>query len=443
MKIREKIKSATVDSIKFKLVIAVIIVQILSTNIGQLVNAVFVTGRNAISSLGVETSYLEGEIGFYVSSGLNIIISVMIVVFIYDKFVLNRLKKVLLYTEKLGDGDLSNQLVFEGNDEIGRLGHGFDKATSKIKCLISELQEISKKINASSHEIAITAKSSSSSINTIYDTSSRLSEDALYLLEVTQKASLVIEEIVEANQSLTQQIAFALKASDEMETRASDMKKRVVDSLAKADTTYSDKHEKIVRAIEEGKIVGEIAVISNAIKEIAVRTNLLALNASIEAARAGEGGKGFLVVANEVKKLANQSSDAISVIERLVTQVTQVFENLTESSQDILKYIDVNVKADYQLLLQTGEQYEEDAKAFKNISTSVKESATAVNQSIRKISHMINDVAETADKSSDYTLEINSSLCEINLALNEAAVSAENQSNQAEKLQKLSDKFKL
>ena len=93
------------------------------------------------------------------------------------------------------------------------------------------------------------------------------------------------------------------------------------------------------------------------IMKISKQTNLLALNAAIEAARAGEQGKGFAIVAEEIRKLAEQSSSTIFSIENIIEQVQEDFENLSKSSEDILKFVDEKVSPDYQMLVDIGIRY--------------------------------------------------------------------------------------
>lgn len=443
MNIKEKILDITLHSIKFKLVAAVVLVQLFTSSIGQGVNLVLKQGRAALGQVGVRTDYLNGNVGMYVSSGLSLIISVFIIVLIYDTLVLKRLKKVLAYTERLKNGDLSGELKFSGNDEIGRLGKALDKANTNIKMLVSDIMEISKNINNSAYELLASTKSSSSSITNINMSSTALNEDALNLINTAQKANLSIERISAATNYLLNKVNTALDSSDEMKARAAHMKEKVSYSLEKADMKCKEKQEKILKSIEAGKIVEEIRVMSDTIKGISAQTNLLALNASIEAARAGEQGKGFAVVAEEVKKLADQSTEAISNIENLVAAVKEVFDNLSISSQDILEYINTNVKADYQLLLETGEQYENDAKLINNISTEVTSSAKLMNTSVEEINKIIDNVLEKSSKTSDSTGEIDASLSEISSVMNEVNNSMENQVNLADKLEKSVEKFTL
>jgi methyl-accepting chemotaxis protein len=443
MSIKEKILNLTVHSIKFKLVIAVVLVQILSTNIGQAVNFTLLNSRKALASVGVNTSYLEGNIGFMVSSGLSIIISVFIIVFAYDRLVLRRLKKVLKYTEKLENGNLSEELNFNGNDDISRLGNALDKASSNIKLLILDIRNISQNINNSAYELLAATQNSSSSIVNINTSSNALNVDSLNLITTIQKANSSLEKISETTDYLLNKINAALNSSEEMRRRAAQMKKKVAFSLEKANITYSEKQDKILKAIEAGRIVEEIKVISDTIKGISDQTSLLALNASIEAARAGEQGRGFAVVAEEVKKLSEQSTEAISNVENIVAEVRKVFDNLSISSQDILQYINTDVKADYELLLQTGEQYENDASLINNISAEVTSSAKLMNTSFEEISRIIETVTQMSRKTSDSTGEINASLSEIGFVMNEASNSMENQVNLVDKLEKSVERFTL
>jgi len=232
-------------------------------------------------------------------------------------------------------------------------------------------------------------------------------------------------------------------ASEEMELRASQMKLKVAQSLEKAHATYSEKQEKILKAIEAGGIVEELIFISDTIKKIAEQTNLLALNAAIEASRAGEQGRGFAVVSGEVKKLAEQSADTISNVENLVFQIREVFNRLSTSSQDILMYIDINVKSDYELLLQTGTEYQKDAKLLNTIASEVSSAARLMNDSIEDISRVIHRVVEVSDGTSSSSEKINSSLSEIHTVMNGAKEAMEHQAILVNRLETSVGKFTL
>jgi methyl-accepting chemotaxis protein len=439
---KQRLRTAT-HSIELKLILALVIVNVLSTQIGQFVNFIVDKSGDAITLAGGSSTFMEGNIGFYTASVLNIVISVFMIYGVYHQLVSKRLKKVLAHTERLGEGDFSQMLYFKGEDAISRLGQTLDKSTLKIKGLISEIAAGSVAVHDTSHELLKATIHTSESVHTIHNTSTLLTEDAGRLMNSTQYAHGLVDGIQDTKTAMLDMVGAALTSSNEMEQRASQMKARVQTSLEKASHTYREKQDNILQAIENGKIVEEIKVIASSIKEISTQTNLLALNASIEAARAGEQGKGFEVVAEEVKKLANESTYAASHIDSLVGQVREVFDNLTVSAQDVLLYIDHNVKADYELLLQTGQHYQEDAVRIHRISSEVHSAAEQMSQSIIEVGKVIDNVVNTAQNTSACTDEINASLSAISSVMNEAAVSMEQQSATADGLQKSIGQFTL
>jgi Methyl-accepting chemotaxis protein len=443
MNFKERILNATFYSIKFKLIIAVVIVQCLSTYIGQGVNLAISKGKDTLHAIGVNTFFFDGSVGLFLSGIINIIIIVFIIVYTYDKLVLNRLRKVLEFTKKVGNGDLSAELNFAGKDDISRLGNSLDMAAANIRQLISEIAESSTVIHNSNYELLKDTEKSYTSISSINDISSGLFNDAELLLSTTREADQSIGHMKDVTEQLVVKVNNALSASAEMEARAANMKNKVAVSLEKANDTYSEKQEKILRAMEAVKVVDEIKTILDKIKEISDQTNLLALNASIEASRVGEQGKGFAVVAGEVKKLAEQTNLTISDVKMIIEQVNEVFYNLSSSAQDILEYIEENVKGDYELLLHTGEQYQEDAKLIYNIASEVNNSSMHMNTSIKEISQLMNKVVGVSDKSSDSTEKINYSLSNIDSIMNETNDSVKNQVIVADHLAKLVDKFQI
>ena len=443
MKMKEKILNMTVNSIKFKLIFAVVIVQLLSSYIGQAVNISIYDGRKALEKMGVETNFLDGSIGVAVATGISIIISVFIIVFVYNQLVLKRLKLTIDFTEKMGKGDFSGELIFKGNDDISQLGKSLNKAVSNMKDLLSDISDASEIVGNSSSELLASTNVSSSAIKNMSSSSLQLADVTESLSTNMQEANTSTQQIQSIISDLLDKAKNLMESSYKMQTRALNMKDEVTHSIHNANETYVERHADILRAIESGRIVDEIQTIADAIRGIAVQTNLLALNASIEASQAGEHGKGFGVVAEEVRKLAEQSSNAVSNIDKLVDQIKGAFSNLSHSSEKVLVYIEANVRPEFELLLQTGTKYESDAQFIYDISTNVDACAKSVNNSIENIGKVIEFVSEISTKTAYSAEEISTNLSKISSTMDETVMSVERQNNLSERLKGAINRFTI
>ncbi|MNC10237.1 Methyl-accepting chemotaxis protein McpA [compost metagenome] len=221
------------------------------------------------------------------------------------------------------------------------------------------------------------------------------------------------------------------------------MELEAAQSLEGANRTYLEKQENLQKAIQAGRVVDEINNISDSIKEISSQTNLLALNASIEAARAGEYGKGFEIVAEEVRTLAGKCAAAIAHVEDIVVQVKEAFQQLEISSRDILNYINKDVKADYELLINTGRQYQKDAATIYSLSEEVNSATVVMGTAVGEIGGVIRSVKDHSLLTSDYTRRINRSLAEINLVMHQAANTTKVQAVLSQQLRGSIGRFKL
>lgn len=429
------------NSIKWKLVLAVIIVQIVSSNIGGAINVGLSQANKVFGLIGVNAHLTDGSLGVAATAVLSILFSSFMVVFIYDKLVLKKLSKVIAYTDKMGKGDFSQELVFKGNDDLSQLANSLSRAASNIKSLLMEISEASQTIGTSSARLLMSVSESSVSIRNINNSSIRMSGQTETLSANMEEANASVQEIRSATTNLLDKAQNMMFFSSEMKKRAERMKDEVVQSINSSQKIYIQRQEDISRAIEASKSVEEIQIIADTIREVTDQTSLLALNAAIEASRAGEQGKGFAVVANEVKKLAEQCSSAISNIDSVVNRVRVVFNQLASSSQKALDYINTDVTSQFELLLQTGVEYERDAESVSNLSIDVDGCADSVTHTIKDIGNVIEAVTDMSLQALNSAELISTHLSGITLTMEETNNSMEQQNDLSVRLKKSVGQF--
>lgn len=389
-----------------------------------------------LSTFKTSTTYmiLITVIGFLFSIILGLFIA---------KMISRRLKKIVIFSEAFGNGDLTNNLTIYGTDEIGQVGISLNKALLQMKNLISEILSNSQEISATSEELSATVEEISSQMNNINTSSKQISNNSVEASATAHKVTISSHEIKSETNNLANKSDESQTSSKEIEVRAIEIKNRGVSSKETAQSIFKEKQINIKTSIENGKIVDEVKIMADAIADISAQTNLLALNAAIEAARAGENGKGFAVVADEVRQLAEQSTETVLNIQNIVGQVKEAFNDISENSQDILNFIGNTVTGDYDLLVETAVQYEKDAKFINNMSQSIAASADIIVNSVNEIGASIENVSEASKQSASGTEEISANINETTLAIEGIATVAQSQAELAEKLNNLIHTFKI
>ena len=374
------------------------------------------------------------SLGFFIAIALGLLIAITIS---------NQIKKVVIVADALSKNDLSKTVDIDNKSEIGSLAKSINKAITNLKNLIIEISEGATDISATSEELSATTQEISAKMDIVNEAVRQVSLGAEQLSVTTEEVNATTEDIANNVADVTMRANKGTSIAKDIEVETTQVRKNVEISATTANTLYLEKQRNILKSIEEGMVVSEVKIMADKIRNIASQTNLLSLNAAIEAARAGEQGKGFAVVANEVRKLAEESGDAVQRIQEVTEKVEKAFQNLSNNAQDVLSFIDNKVKPDYEMFLDTGKQYGLSAVEFYKISADIGDSMNIVNETASEIRKAIDNVSATAEESVASSEEILASVNESVMAIQEISKASQNQAILAEKLNNMLQKFSL
>lgn len=374
-----------------------------------------------------------------ISATIAIIIARLI-----TKSITNPLEKSVFFAQEIAAGNLAVEaLEMKNKDEAGQLMAALNEMGNSLKEILESIARFAQDLHLSSDDL-ITA---SNTINSQTQNISAGSQEIASAMEETSASAEEITSSIEEINQFAQRFAKEMQANNntlkEIEDRAQKLKYKAEVSQEAAKSLYQEKEKEILLAIEEGKVVQEITDMADVISGIAEQTNLLALNAAIEAARAGEQGRGFAVVAEEIRKLAEQSALNAAQIQTVINKVRATFDNLAHSAEGTLKFIDEKVIKDYLAFVETGKQYLQDAKYVDNIMEDFVGSTQMIAQTIAEITGSLETIAHVIEDATANSQNIAASIIETTSTAEQVAKRADIQTQLAQGLNTIVQKFKL
>jgi methyl-accepting chemotaxis protein len=321
-----------------------------------------------------------------------LILIAFISAFVLSSNILKHLPKLLEAFKEAMTGNLTVRAQISAKDEIGHIANGFNRLLETqqkiIFDVINSANNINGIVNDSENSIAMLNSSIEDVSITTHEISGVMEETSASMQEI----NIVLHKIEEVTDSISSKSQRNSDASSEISNRAVLFKQNAENSMNTARGMYSRSQEKMKIALENSKEIEKIRILSETILNITSQTNLLALNAAIEAARAGESGKGFAIVADEIRKLAEVSRETANGIQNVIVTVINSVENLMDSSKEILDFIDKQVIGDYEMLAYAGAQYSKDADFIDELVVDLSSTTHELLSSIVSITKVIDEV---------------------------------------------------
>lgn len=452
--------------------------------------------------VGISKSFLEGvKTDFIIKiciAGLITLMAALIVAWVLAKTISKPILSLMQKMEQAERGDLTCEVGLSQNDEIGVLAGSFNKMIGRIRGIVIDISSASDKVKKASESFTSDAENLARSnlevnkameevaqgnyeqteditkvvsvIDRLGDTINNVASAAGKQIENVNSAAMTIGQMVSGVEEVAASAQLAAETA-EVTTSVANQGGQAVEKVVSGMETIK---QKVFEAADKIKELGEHSVqigeIIRVIDDIAEQTNLLALNAAIEAARAGEHGKGFAVVADEVRKLAERSSKATKEIAELITNIQRgtdkAVDAMDEGTREVENGTRLAVDAGNALdsILENVSKTNEEIHRISKAAQQISEHSTQVVLVIedvaqitaqnnidvqdmaghsREVTKSIQDIAQIAQASAAASEEVTASCEQMSTASDTMALSSKELAVTAEELKELVSRFKV
>lgn len=328
---------------------------------------------------------------FFVASVLGFSV-VALVYYLLQRVVVSRLAQTTntLVSITEGEGDLTQRFNSSSKDEFGQMANGFDKLLERVRQTIVAVEFKSKEL-----------VNSAESLNQIAQSSERINKEQAV---ETEQAATAVNQMSATAQSVAESTMSGEQASNQVQQQASEASqflKQMADAL-KAQADEIKASEQTLLSLK--KASSDIGQVSDVIHNIAEQTNLLSLNAAIEAARAGESGRGFSVVADEVRTLAGKTQSSTGEIEKLIQRLHSDVDKVSQTMLIQIEHANHNVQAS-ETAIASIEGVLSAADKIHALNTDIASAAEQQSAVSEEVSRNVTSIMDHARKSASHSEE--------------------------------------
>ena len=381
----------------------------------------------------------------YASFVLIFILQIVIIYFYINKYISKPINILKNKFKKIAEGELNQKIddeIVERGDELGSMGKAISSMLNSFRNIVGQIADISESLSSSSEEL-------SASSEEIYASTEQVSTAVQEVASGAEEQSAQIEDTKDSIDDLSDQLDNINEMSNNMDDQAENVIKnlgkgnKAVDNSIDQIKDVKDKSEAVSNKVNElGSLSEEISKIIELIGGISEQTNLLALNAAIEAARAGEAGRGFSVVADEIRELAEESTKATEEIGALINKIQDRVESTIIQVSEAGDAVDNSVEA-----IETAENsFDEINEAVSNLKKSIENISISVremNNSSDDVEDAMNQISIVSEEASSNAEEVAASSEEQSASTQEIADASENLAQMAQDLKETVNEFNI
>ena len=364
-----------------------------------------------------------------------------ILAFFAAKIITLPLQRLEVVASSAAEGNLNQEVkIPSSDDEIRALSLAVDTMLKNIKAMVHNIDENFKATSETVDNMRSASELAANHSVAISSATEDISNGAVTSAESTQQTAEAIEEATGLAQEVQHKAQQSTDKSEAMMSTLSESRV-VINKLVQGIQSLAIEQESSLKDVENLKENAlQVESIISMVGEIAEQTNLLALNASIEAARAGEHGQGFAVVADEIRKLADESAQAVQQISTLITAIQNDVTNVVGKINEHV----TNAKAEAESGELTNRSFEEMSNSVTEVANQISEIHELVNRQLEFIKstvHQSQEVAAIAEETSAATEEVSAAVMEQEKTIEAIDELAHALEEQAKGLRKQIDQF--
>ncbi|WP_248924624.1 methyl-accepting chemotaxis protein [Paenibacillus hamazuiensis] len=365
-----------------------------------------------------------------------------LIFFGFGTYLVRSVREVVLFAERVAQGDLTGQLRPRSGDEVGRLTESINSMVDKLKHLIRRVNEQANMVAASSEQMDASAAQSVQMIRQISGSIEQVAAGAQAQERSAEEASRAMEEMAVGVQRVAERSGVVSELSLDASEKAKHGNASIRQVVSQMETIDSAINQVSDTVNLLGEQTREIVQIIDMISGISTQTNLLALNASIEAARAGEHGRGFAVVAGEVRKLAEQTGESAQRIAGIVEAIGAQAEEAVRAMASGQAEVRVGIDA----VRDTGGRFEEIMASVLEVSDQITDMSSVAEQmsaGAQQVAASVIELSDISRRTSGITQEVAAASEEQLATLEDMASASRHLSGMATGLQEAVGKFKV